>query len=262
MRQTASDSQRVGQETTIPPDLRPAEWATSPNPVPYTLATRLMDARAESIADGRTPELIWLLEHPPLYTGGTRAKPGDLLDPNRFPVHRTGRGGELTYHGPGQRVVYTLLHVRQRFGNDVRALVTALEQWIIEALQDLGAKGVTRPGKTGIWIPPVEPPRPQPAKIAAIGLRVRRGVSFHGFSLNVSPNLEHFSGIVPCGISGGAVTSLAELGLSASMKDVDNALREVFGRRFGTPEETRDPLREGAHPNTNEATHPAADLEP
>lgn len=214
------------------PASEPVEWVTAPGLVPYEGACELMAARVDAIAAGNAPELVWLLQHPPLYTAGTSAQAGDLLQPGRFPVHATGRGGQFTYHGPGQRVVYVMLDVKHRFG-DVRAFVGALEGWVIDALADLGVDGRTINGRVGVWVPRSDPAGERHDKIAAIGVRLRRWVSSHGLSLNVSPDLEHFSGIVPCGIHDDGVTSLAALGRPASMETVDNALRRAFERRVG-----------------------------
>ncbi len=205
------------------------DWAISDQPVPYAAAVRFMEDRVALIADGRAPEMIWLLEHPPLYTAGTSAKPADLLAPDRFPVHQTGRGGQFTYHGPGQRIVYVMLDVRTR-GRDVRGLVTTLEDWIIATLATFNIRGEVRPDRVGVWVARPERGRDVEDKIAAIGLRLRRWISFHGLSLNVEPDLEHFSGIVPCGVSQHGVTSLADLGLVLSMSDVDMALESAFRR--------------------------------
>jgi lipoyl(octanoyl) transferase len=207
------------------------EWAVSASRVEYLTAVRVMDARVEAIAAGAAPELIWLLEHPPLFTAGTSARAEELLDPHRLPVYRTGRGGRYTYHGPGQRVVYLMLDVKRRSG-DVRAFVSALERWIISTLADLGVNGEARAGRVGIWVRRPEKGEHAEDKIAAIGLRVRKWVSLHGISLNVCPDLSHYEGIVPCGIAGHGVTSLAELGVPASMEVVDNALRSAFERCF------------------------------
>lgn len=214
-------------------------WARSEGLVAYADACAVMAERVDAIAAGTTSELVWLLEHPPLYTAGTSAREGDLLTPHRFPVHPTGRGGQLTYHGPGQRVGYVMLDVKRRHG-DVRAYVTALEDWLIDTLALLGVSGERRPGAVGVWVR--RGPHPQDlAKIAAIGVRLRRWVSSHGFSLNVSPDLEHFSGIVPCGISDAGVTSLADLGITVSMETVDEALRRAFVRRFGSVIDSASP---------------------
>ena len=182
-----------------------------------------------AIAEGQAHELVWLLEHPPLYTAGTSAKADDLLAPNRFPVFPTGRGGQFTYHGPGQRVGYVMMDLRRR-GNDVRRFVRDLEEWLIRTLARFNVRGTRREGRVGIW---VVRHGGREDKIAALGIRVRRGVSYHGVSFNVDPELEHFSGIVPCGIAGHGVTSLADLGLTATMADVDLALKVAFEEVFG-----------------------------
>jgi lipoyl(octanoyl) transferase len=181
------------------------EWRISPNPVPYEAAVAAMEERAAAIAAGRSPELVWLLEHPPLYTAGTSAKPSDLLDASRFPVHMSGRGGQYTYHGPGQLVAYVMFDLNKR-GRDVRNYVNRLEAWAITALAHYGVTGERREGRPGIWVKK----QLGDAKIAAIGVRVRRWVTYHGIAVNVRPNLSHFSGIVPCGIADAIVTSLAE----------------------------------------------------
>jgi lipoyl(octanoyl) transferase len=215
-------------------------------PVPYEAACALMAERVNSIIAGTAPELVWLLEHPPLYTAGTSARDEDLRAPARLPVYRTGRGGQYTYHGPGQRVAYVMLDVKRRFG-DVRAYVAALEDWIIETLASLGVAGERRPGLVGVWVRRErergEGPQGPYDKIAAIGVRLSRWVSSHGISLNVDPDLAHYAGIVPCGIRDGGVTSLADLGCRASLADVDRALRAAFERRLrcqmsGFPPET------------------------
>ena len=195
-----------------------------------------MEARATSIAAGEAEECIWLLEHPALYTAGTSAKVADLTDPDRFPVHQTRRGGQYTYHGPGQRVAYTLLDVGKR-GHDVRAFVQDLEAWVIATLDTFNVTGHIRQGRVGVWVErPEKPPLPggQKAedKIAAIGIRLRKWVSFHGLSINVEPDLGHFDGIVPCGITDHGVTSLVDLGLPVAMDDLDVALRQSFGTVF------------------------------
>jgi lipoyl(octanoyl) transferase len=204
------------------------EWLTSRVPVGYELAMRFMQRRADAIAAGRAAETVWLLEHPPIYTCGTSARDDELLDALRFPVHRTGRGGRITYHGPGQRVGYVMLDLRRR-GADVRAFVCRLEGWLIAALADMGVVARRSAGRIGIW---VDLGDGREAKIAAIGVRIRRWVSFHGFALNVAPDLSHFTGIVPCGLAGSAVTSLAALGVPATMADVDAALRPRFADAF------------------------------
>ena len=219
-------------EKLIRADGRPAEWAVSEGYVAYDAAVAVMEARAASIAAGEAGELVWLLEHPPLYTAGVSSKEGDLLDPARFPVHRSGRGGQFTYHGPGQRVVYVMLDLNQR-GKDVRALVRGLEQWIIGALGEFGVRADVREGRVGVWVERKGPGWSREDKIAAIGVKVRKWVSFHGISLNVEPELDHFSGIVPCGIAEHGVTSLVDLGVPATMDETDEALRVSFGRVFG-----------------------------
>ena len=211
-----------------------------------------MEARVEAIIAGRAPELVWLLEHPPLYTAGTSANPADLLAPDRFPVYAARRGGEYTYHGPGQRVAYAMLDLNRR-GRDVRAFVWRLEEWVIRALAAFNVTGERRPGRVGVWVVrPDRPPQPDgsPAedKIAAIGVRLRRWVSFHGVAINVEPDLAHFGGIVPCGIRGHGVTSLVDLGLPVTLPDLDLALAAAFARGFrrcggGWP---RRPLSAGA----------------
>ncbi len=216
------------------PEKQPAsvDWQIEPGLVAYPDAVRFMEQRVEAIAGGRTAELVWLVEHPPIYTAGTSAKDDDLLDA-RFPVFRTGRGGQFTYHGPGQRVAYVMLDLKRR-NSDVRGFVRDLEEWLIRTLARFGVKGERREGRVGIW---VMRPDAGEDKIAAIGVRVRRWVTFHGIALNVSPDLAHFGGIVPCGIRGHGVTSLAALGMDAAMADVDEALRDAFRRVFESREE-------------------------
>lgn len=203
------------------------EWQIRPGLLPYPEAVDFMERRVAAIADGQAPELVWLVEHPPIYTAGTSAKESDLLDA-RFPVYKTGRGGQFTYHGPGQRVGYVMLNLRPR-GGDVRQFVHDLEEWLIRALARFNVKGERREGRVGIWV--VRGSRED--KIAALGVRVRRWVTFHGVALNVEPDLTHFTGIVPCGIRGHGVTSLADLGIPATMTDVDVALRGAFEEVFG-----------------------------
>ncbi|MBZ8118263.1 lipoyl(octanoyl) transferase LipB [Roseovarius sp. LXJ103] len=219
------------------------EWLISPGLTGYQDALRLMEARVDAIAAGEADEMIWLLEHPPLYTAGTSARPEDLTDPDRFEVHEARRGGQYTYHGPGQRVIYTMLDVGKR-GRDVRAFVEELEGWVIDTLAAFNLRGHIRPGRVGVWIErDDQPPRASGAKaedkIAAIGIRLRKWVSFHGISINVEPDLEHFSGIVPCGITEHGVTSLVDLGLPVTMDDLDVALRQTFDARFGAPAQVR-----------------------
>ncbi|MFQ5775984.1 MAG: lipoyl(octanoyl) transferase LipB, partial [Kiloniellaceae bacterium] len=220
----------AGYTSPAPDTPRPeVEWRIDDRPVPYTKAVAVMEARVEAIRAGAAPEMVWLLEHPPLYTAGTSARAEDLLDATRFPVHRTGRGGQFTYHGPGQRVAYVMLDLKRR-GGDVRAYVRDLEDWLIRTLAGFNVTGVRRAGRVGIW---VERGGGREDKIAAIGVRVRRWVTYHGIALNVDPELEHFSGIVPCGVHGYGITSLVDLGLPIAMADVDVALRAAFGEVFG-----------------------------
>ena len=221
----------------------PVEWLVSPGLVPYATACTVMAARVEAIAAGAERELVWLLEHPSLYTAGTSARDSDLLDARRFPVHRSGRGGQYTYHGPGQRVGYVMLDVGRRFG-DVRAYVAALEALIVDALAGFGVEAVTLEGRVGVWVRRQGPQgQDDHAKIAAIGVRLRRWVSSHGFSINVAPNLEHFSGIVPCGIADAAATSLAALGSEGGLDRLDRTLLATFERNFGpTCAAAADPL--------------------
>jgi len=208
------------------------DWRISDSPVPYETAVADMERRVAAIRDGQAPELVWLLEHPPLYTAGTSARAEDLLDPASLPVYRSGRGGQYTYHGPGQRIAYVMLDL-DRFGHDVRCHVWRLEEWVIAALARFNVKGERRDGRIGVWI---ATPGGGENKIAAIGVRVRRWVSYHGVALNVDPDLDHFRGIVPCGIApeatGYGVTSLARLGITASMAEVDIALRATFDDAF------------------------------
>lgn len=218
----------------------PADWAISDAPVPYEAAVEIMERRVAAIVAGQAPELVWLLEHPALYTAGTSTRDEDLLAPDRFPVFRTGRGGQLTYHGPGQRVAYVMLDVRRRFG-DVRSFVTALEHWVVATLAEFNVRGETRRDRVGVWVARPDKGPGIEDKIAAIGIRVRHWVSFHGISINVEPDLEHFSGIVPCGIREHGVTSLADLGLPLSMFDVDNALAKGFEKVFGPRRRTAAP---------------------
>ena len=215
------------------PDARPAGWAVSAHPVGYEEAVAAMEAQVAAIGEGRGEELVWLLEHPPLYTAGLSAKPGDLLAPDRFPVFRSGRGGQFTYHGPGQRVAYVMLDLRER-GRDVHAFVTALETWIIQALAAFNVEGQMRSGRVGVWVERRAPGiAPREDKIAAIGVKLRRWVSFHGISLNVEPDLGHFGGIVPCGVREHGVTSLVDLGLPVTLDEADAALRTGFEQVFG-----------------------------
>ena len=215
------------QQMQDPPAL---EWQSAPGLMPYGEAVGHMEARVAAIRRGDAPELVWLVEHPPLYTAGTSAKAGDLLDGERFPVHQTGRGGQYTYHGPGQRVAYVMVDLHRR-GRDLRGYVHNLEQWVISTLARFDTTGERREGRVGIW---VDRGNGREDKIAAIGVRVRHWVTYHGIAINVSPDLSHFEGIVPCGIADAnlGVTSLADLGVDATMADVDKALRDTFGEVF------------------------------
>ena len=215
----------------------PVRWRISDGLIPYEDALATMEAEVAAIADGRADELVWLLEHPPLYTAGTSADAKDLIMPDRFPVYQTGRGGEYTYHGPGQRVAYVMLDLKRR-RQDVRAYVAALEEVIIRTLDMMNVRGERREDRVGVWVRrPEKPLLPDGSvsedKIAALGIRLRKWVSFHGLSLNIDPDLDHFGGIVPCGISAYGVTSLVDLGLPVMMADVDIRLREAFEEVFG-----------------------------
>ena len=212
------------------------DWLISDAPVAYERATAEMEARSAAIASGTASEAVWLLEHPPLYTAGTSARRTDLRWPDRFPVYETRRGGQYTYHGPGQRVAYVMLDLNRR-GRDVRAFVSALEAWVIASLDRFNVAGVVHPDRVGVWVPrpekaPLPDGTPREDKIAAIGIRLRRWVSFHGIAINVEPDLSHFDGIVPCGIEGHGVTSLVDLGLPVTMTDLDLALRATFLDHF------------------------------
>jgi len=208
------------------------EWLVTPGLTDYEDALAHMSERARLIADGTAAEQVWLLEHPPLYTAGTSAEAGDLLTPDRFPVFNVGRGGQYTYHGPGQRVAYVMLNLNRR-KKDVRAFVAALERWIIATLADFNVTGERREDRVGVWVRRPELGATREDKIAAIGIRLKRWVSFHGISINVEPELEHFSGIVPCGVQEHGVTSLVDLGLPVALEDVDIALRANFEQVFG-----------------------------
>jgi lipoyl(octanoyl) transferase len=203
-------------------------WEITEGLIPYPDAMARMDAHVDAIAKGTEPERIWLLEHPPLYTAGTSAHEDDLVERERFPVFKTGRGGQYTYHGPGQRVAYVMLDLKRR-GADVRAFVAALEQWVIDTLDQFNVKGERREDRVGVWVRR----GPREDKIAAIGIRVRHWVTFHGISINVEPDLTHFGGIVPCGIREHGVTSLVDLGLPVTMADLDAALKKTFAPIFG-----------------------------
>jgi lipoyl(octanoyl) transferase len=221
------------------------QWAISEGLVAYPEAVAAMESRAAAIAAGEAPELVWLLEHPPLYTRGASAQEGDLKDASRFPVFETQRGGQFTYHGPGQRVAYVMLDLTKR-GRDVKQFVCSLENWIIGTLASFNIKGERRPGRVGVWVDRTRPGgQLREDKIAAIGVRLKRWVSYHGISLNVEPDLSHFGGITPCGVTdtGLGVTSLADLGYLVSMHDVDVALKSAFEKTFGTVERVEPPVR-------------------
>ncbi len=222
-------------------DAAPVGWAVSTGYVDYPAAVAAMEARAGAIADGTAGELIWLLEHPPLYTSGVSAKAGDLIQPDRFPVFESGRGGQFTYHGPGQRVAYVMLDLTKR-GRDVRAFVAALEAWIIDALAAFNVTGELRDGRVGVWVERKGAGWSREDKIAALGVKLRKWVSFHGISLNVEPELDHFSGIVPCGQVEHGVTSLVDLGLPVTMDEADAALRTSFEKVFGPVEDVEAPV--------------------
>ncbi len=217
----------------------PVEWRVSEAPIPYTAALAAMEARANAIAAGEACELVWLLEHPPLYTAGTSAKPDELIEA-RFPVHHVGRGGQFTYHGPGQRVAYVMLDLRRR-KPDIRAFVATLEEWIIRTLAAFNVRSERREDRIGVWVRRPDKGADREDKIAAIGIRVRKWVSLHGIAINVEPELAHFSGIVPCGVSDAryGVTSLADLGLPVSMTEVDMVLRQEFEALFGAAQPWR-----------------------
>jgi len=216
------------------------EWITTPGMTDYREAEAWMDARATAIAAGQADECVWLLEHPALYTAGTSAKIADLKEPDKFKVYQTRRGGQYTYHGPGQRIAYTMLNVGER-GHDVRKFILSLEKWVIATLETFNVQGVIREDRVGVWV--TRPERPclpngkiPEDKIAAIGIRLRKWVSFHGLSINVEPDLSHFDGIVPCGIQGHGVTSLVDLGLPVTMNDFDVALKICFNDVFTKPQ--------------------------
>lgn len=239
MRETVARAGRFLPQVPTPA----VEWRVESGLTCYDDALSFMEQRAEAIRAGEAREMIWLVEHPPLYTAGTSANAQDLLDANRFPVHKAGRGGEYTYHGPGQRVAYVMLDLKRR-REDVRAFVTALEEWIILTLAAFNVRAERRNGRVGVWVqrhdkPPMPDGTPMEDKIAAIGIRLRRWVSFHGIAINVEPELSHFSGIVPCGITGYGVTSLVDLGLPVTMADLDIALKQAFEDVFGPAETMR-----------------------
>ncbi|MGZ6013947.1 MAG: lipoyl(octanoyl) transferase LipB [Caulobacteraceae bacterium] len=233
--------ENAGLPTMRRDDAAPVGWAVSTQQVPYPAAVAAMEARAAAIADGTAGELIWLLEHPPLYTAGVSAKATDLIEPERFPVFKSGRGGQFTYHGPGQRVAYVMLDLTKR-GRDVRAFVAALEAWIIDALAAFNVTGELRDGRVGVWVERKGVGWSREDKIAAIGVKLRKWVSFHGISLNVEPDLGHFSGIVPCGQTEHGVTSLVDLGLPVTMDEADAALRSSFSKVFGPVVDAEPPV--------------------
>ncbi len=214
------------------PGSEPVEWVHAEGLVGYDEAVAEMDTRAALIADGKARERVWLIEHPPLYTAGTSAREADLIEPERFPVHQSGRGGQFTYHGPGQRVAYVMLDLKRR-DPDLRRFVAALEAWLIGTLERFNVRGERREDRVGVWVRRPEKGADSEDKIAAIGIRVRRWVSFHGISLNVEPELSHFGGIVPCGVSDQGVTSLVDLGLPVTLLEVDSMLRAEFEGIFG-----------------------------
>jgi lipoyl(octanoyl) transferase len=223
---------RSEKTTLLRADARPVEWIISDGLTDYDVALSRMKARASAIAAADAGEAVWLVEHPPLYSAGTSARPGDLLAPDRFPVYQAGRGGQFTYHGPGQRVVYLMLDLDKR-GRDIRRYVATLEGWLIDTLAAFNIKGERRGDRVGVWVGRPERGADHEDKIAAIGVRVSRWVSYHGIALNVAPDLSHYAGIVPCGIADHGVTSFEDLGHIVSMEEVDNALESAFERRFG-----------------------------
>ncbi len=214
------------------PDKVPVQWRISDDLVPYPAALAEMKAQVERIASQTGTEKVWLLEHPPLYTSGTSAKPGDLLTPSRFEVFKSGRGGQFTYHGPGQRVAYVMLDLRQR-GRDIRLFVQNLESWVIETLGAFNIRAYRREGRVGVWVKRADKGPRREDKIAAIGVRVSKWVSFHGISLNISPDLSHYEGIVPCGIADQGITSFEDLGYIVSMSEVDMVMQQTFEDHFG-----------------------------
>ena len=232
------------------PGSAPVEWRVEPGLTSYPTALYFMEARADAIRQGAANELVWLIEHPPLYTAGTSARREDLVDPDRFPVFEAGRGGEYTYHGPGQRVAYVMLDLKRR-REDVRVFVAALESWIIGTLARFNVRGERREDRVGVWVvrpdrPPMPDGSPAEDKIAAIGIRLRRWVSFHGIAINVEPDLSHFSGIVPCGVADRGVTSLVDLGSPVTMTELDIALKAAFEDVFGPARDLTDEIRRSA----------------
>jgi lipoyl(octanoyl) transferase len=237
----------------------PVEWRVSDGLIDYQSALDAMTARAAAIARGEAPELVWLLEHPALYTAGTSARPSELIDA-RFPVHSAGRGGQFTYHGPGQRVGYVMLDLKRR-APDVRRFVATVEQWLIDALAGFNVRGERRDDRIGVWVPRPDKGAGCEDKIAAIGIRVQQWVTLHGFALNVDPDLSHFSGIVPCGVSEPryGVTSLIDLGRTVSMAEVDSALRAAFAPLFGAVAATHtvDSTENASPPRSAKSSAPA-----
>lgn len=225
-------------------DATPVQWAIAEGLTGYEEAVAFMEARAAAIADGEASELVWLVEHPPLYTAGTSAQAADLVEPDRFPVFQSGRGGQYTYHGPGQRVAYVMLDLKRR-QQDLRRYVAALEAWLIATLAEFNVTGERREDRVGVWVRRPEKGAVSEDKIAAIGIRVRRWVSYHGISLNVDPDLSHFSGIVPCGVRQHGVTSLVDLGIPVTMPEVDAIMRRTFEEIFGPTERVDAPLLSG-----------------
>lgn len=221
----------------------PVEWLQSSEQVPYLKAVAFMEQRVEAIQKNEKAELVWLLEHPPLYTAGTSAQHEDLKHPGIFPVFPSGRGGQYTYHGPGQRVIYVLLDLRKR-NKDVRAFIKALEYWVITCLKDFKVKGEIREERVGVWVEQRKHAMIEEKKIAAIGVRLKKWVSYHGIAINVAPNLEHFEGIVPCGLKNYGVTSLRDLGIFATMQEVDEALKKSFVPIFGCVQMHAEPFTE------------------
>ncbi len=228
--------ENTGLAASRPSQNEAVQWRISDAPVAYEDALQFMEDRVGEIHKGQAPETVWLLEHPPLYTAGTSAEDQELLDSGRFPVYRTGRGGRYTYHGPGQRVAYVMLDLKKR-NHDVRAFVRGLEDWVIGSLKRFNVIGERRPDRVGIWVRrgAAGNPAAREDKIAAIGVRVRHWITYHGVAINLEPELEHFSGIVPCGIAGHGVTSLWDLGLTTTMPELDAALMAVFEEVFETP---------------------------
>ena len=231
------------------------EWIISDSPIPYEDAVAAMERRAALIAAGDAPECVWLLEHPPLYTAGSSADVADLIAPNRFPVHETRRGGQYTYHGPGQRVGYVMLNLNNR-QRDVRGFVSTLEEWIIATLNAFNIRGERREDRVGVWVKRPEKGISSEDKIAALGIKIRKWVSYHGISINLDPDLEHFTGIVPCGINQHGVTSFHDLGQLASMNDLDLELRNSFEKLFGTTTKIDIPQGENGVQSVSRALKP------